>query len=59
MSGTNFLSYAIGTLFFAVIGGILLSKTGVYKYMHAILFALAAIGFGLFTLLDAKTPKVA
>ncbi|KAI1172626.1 MFS general substrate transporter [Nemania sp. FL0916] len=58
-SGTNFLPYAIGTLFFAVLGGVLLSKFGHYKYLHAISFAFAAIGFGLFTLLDTNTPKVA
>ncbi|KAI0903013.1 MFS general substrate transporter [Ustulina deusta] len=58
-SGTNFLPYAIGTLFFAVLGGVLLGYFGVYKYMHATLFAFAAIGFGLFTLLDSRTSKVA
>ncbi|KAI3342538.1 MFS general substrate transporter [Ustulina deusta] len=58
-SGTNFLPYAIGTLFFAVLGGVLLGHLGVYKYMHAASFAFAAIGFGLFTLLDSRTSKVA
>ncbi|KAI1735775.1 MFS general substrate transporter [Xylaria scruposa] len=59
ISGTNFLPYAIGTLFFAILGGILLAQFGVYKYMHAGCFGIAAIGFGLFTLLDTNTPKVA
>lgn len=58
-SGTNFLPYAIGTLFFAVLGGVLLGHFGVYKYMHAASFAFAAIRFGLFTLLDSRTSKVA
>lgn len=35
-SGTNFLPFAIGTLFFAVISGILLSKFGAYRPLHAV-----------------------
>ncbi len=58
-SGTFFLPYAIGSLVFAVIGGVLLSKTGVYRPFHAASFALSAVGFGLFTLLDNQTPSVA
>ncbi|RYP84559.1 hypothetical protein DL769_001147 [Monosporascus sp. CRB-8-3] len=57
-SGTYFLPYAIGTLFFAIVGGVLLSKTGTYSILHATAFALSAVGTGLLTLLDATTPKV-
>ncbi|KAI0154978.1 MFS general substrate transporter [Xylariaceae sp. FL1272] len=59
VSGTNYLPYAIGTLVSAVIGGVVLSRTGVYKPIHAVSFAVSVIGFGLFTLLDAGTSKVA
>ncbi|KAI5865349.1 MFS general substrate transporter [Durotheca rogersii] len=58
-SGTFFLPYAIGTLFFAVIGGILLAKLGNYKILHIVAFGLSSLGLGVFTLLDGKTPKVA
>ncbi|KAI2618908.1 MFS general substrate transporter [Hypoxylon sp. NC1633] len=58
-SGTFFLPYAIGTLFFAIVGGVLLTYTGTYKALHAVAFGVTAIGFGLFTLLDGNTAKVA
>ncbi|KAH8886220.1 MFS general substrate transporter [Thozetella sp. PMI_491] len=58
-SGTFFLPFAIGTLVFAVIAGVLLSVTGKYKPIHATAFALSAIGYGLLTLLREDTPKVA
>jgi hypothetical protein len=54
-SGVNFLPFAIGTLFFAVVGGVLLSKIGTYRPLHAVAFAFSAIGTGLFTLLDASS----
>ncbi|KAF2867493.1 major facilitator superfamily domain-containing protein [Massariosphaeria phaeospora] len=54
-SGTYFLPFAIGTLFFAVVGGVLLSKFGTYRPIHAATFALSAIGFGLFTILDPNS----
>ncbi|KAF2175387.1 MFS general substrate transporter [Zopfia rhizophila CBS 207.26] len=43
----------------AVLAGTLLSKFGAYRPIHAAAFALSAIGFGLFTLLDESTAKVA
>ncbi|KAJ3532470.1 hypothetical protein NM208_g8420 [Fusarium decemcellulare] len=58
-SGVYFLPVAIGSLFFAVVGGVVLSKFGVYRIIHATSFALAMVGFGLFTLLDDNTSKVA
>lgn len=57
-SGINFLPLAIGTLIFAVTAGILLSKLGTYRPLHAVAMALSAIGFGLFTLLDSNSSKV-
>ncbi|KAL4861663.1 hypothetical protein BDV12DRAFT_207849 [Aspergillus spectabilis] len=58
-SGINFLPFAIATLFFAVLAGTLLSIFGEYLPLHAAAFALSAISFGLFTLLDASTSTVA
>ncbi|KAI1076231.1 MFS general substrate transporter [Whalleya microplaca] len=58
-SGVYFLPFAIATLVFAVLGGVLLSKFGMYRPLHAASFAVSAVGFGLFTLLDTDTPKVA
>lgn len=58
-SGINFLPVAIGCLFFAAIAGIALSVLGLYKPIHAIAFGLSILGFGLFTLLNESTSKVA
>lgn len=58
-SGTFFLPFALGTLVFAVVSGLVLSAIGVYRPLHAAAFAMSALGFGLFTRLDAATPKVA
>ncbi|KAH6664562.1 major facilitator superfamily domain-containing protein [Halenospora varia] len=46
-------------LIFAMVGGILLSKFGAYRPIHAAMFVLSSLAFGLFTLLDRGTPKVA
>lgn len=56
-SGVKFLPFAIGTLFFAVVGGVSLSKFGAYRPLHAAAFALSAIGFGLFTILTTSTAR--
>ncbi|KAH8586114.1 major facilitator superfamily domain-containing protein [Bisporella sp. PMI_857] len=58
-SGTYFLPFAIGTLVSAAGAGVALSKLGVYRPLHAGAFALSAVGFGLFTLLNGTTSKVA
>ncbi|KAI1199440.1 MFS general substrate transporter [Nemania serpens] len=58
-SGTFFLPFALGSLVFAVVAGTLLTKFGAYRPLHAVAFALSAIAFGLFTLLNSSTPKVA
>ncbi|KAI0861802.1 major facilitator superfamily domain-containing protein [Xylaria cubensis] len=58
-SGTYFLPFALGSLVFAVVAGSLLTKFGAYRPLHAVAFALSAIAFGLFTLLNYSTTKVA
>ncbi|KAI3319099.1 MFS general substrate transporter [Xylariaceae sp. AK1471] len=54
-SGLYFLPFAIGTLLFAVVGGVLMSTFGTYRLLHATSFAFSAIGLGLFTLLDSHS----
>lgn len=56
-SGIDFLPFAIGTLAFAVLSGILLAKFGAYRPLHASGFALSALGFGLLAFLGKDTPK--
>ncbi|KAK3293114.1 major facilitator superfamily domain-containing protein [Chaetomium fimeti] len=58
-SGTYFLPFALSSLVFAVLAGILLSTFGAYRPLHAAAFALSSLAFGLFTLLDGSTSKVA
>ncbi|KAI0868316.1 major facilitator superfamily domain-containing protein [Hypoxylon argillaceum] len=58
-SGIYFLPTTIGLLFFAAVGGILLSKYGAYRPIHAAAFALSLISYGLYTTLQQHTPKVA
>ena len=58
-SGTYFLPFALSSLVFAVAAGILLSTFGAYRPLHAGAFALSSLAFGLFTLLDDSTSKVA
>ncbi|RAL05832.1 MFS general substrate transporter [Aspergillus ibericus CBS 121593] len=57
-SGISFLPFAIGTLFFAVLAGTLLSVFGAYRPLHAIAFAFSAVSFGLLTLLDESSTTV-
>ncbi|CAJ2503964.1 Uu.00g113580.m01.CDS01 [Anthostomella pinea] len=58
-SGIYFLPTTIGIPLFAAVGGVLLGKFGAYWPIHATAFALSVIGYGLFTILDYRTPKVA
>lgn len=58
-SGVNFLPFAIPSMFFAVVGGAALSKTGLYRPLHLAAFALSAIGLGLFSAMDATTSRAA
>jgi MFS family permease len=58
-AGVQFLPFAGCVLFFAVIAGSLLSKTGQYRPLHWTACALSAVGFGIFTLLDDRSSKAA
>ncbi|KAK3986951.1 MFS general substrate transporter [Cladorrhinum sp. PSN332] len=58
-SGTFFLPFALSSLVFAVLAGILLSKFGAYRPIHGAAFALSSLAYGLFTMLDDSTSKVA
>ncbi|KAF1996336.1 MFS general substrate transporter [Amniculicola lignicola CBS 123094] len=56
-AGINFLPFAIISMVFAVIGGAVLSKTGIYRPVHLSGFGLLAIGLGLLSTMNDKTPK--
>lgn len=56
-SGIHFLPFAILSMVFAVVGGTILSKSGLYRLVHWAGFALSSIGLGLFILLDNNTSK--
>ncbi|VUC36524.1 unnamed protein product [Clonostachys rosea] len=49
----------MGALFSTVLGGALLSKFRVYREVHAAAFAISAVAFALFILLDPGTKTVA
>jgi EmrB/QacA subfamily drug resistance transporter len=62
--GTNPLTagvYLLPFMLFSVPSGIvaggIMAKVGKYKPFHFIGFGLSAVGFGLFTLMDANSPK--
>lgn len=58
-SGVYFLPFSLAILPFGGFAGWLLNKFGVYRYLHWIGFALAAIGTGLFALLDESSSTAA
>lgn len=57
-SGINFLPFQAFLIPTAAIAGGILSKTGKYKPLHFIGFALCTLGVGLLTLLSSETPTV-
>ena len=54
-SGVQLLPTVIVLIPLAAVSGILISKTGRYKPLHLLGFALMTLGFGLFTLLDSES----
>lgn len=59
ISGVDILPFTVLLAPFAIIAGILLSKTGRYRPLHWTGFAFTAIGCGLFSILDADSSKAA
>ncbi|PMB64473.1 putative transporter C3H1.06c [Beauveria bassiana] len=57
-SGIDLFASVIPMVPFAIIGGILITVTGSYKWLLAAGFTAMAIGMGLFTMLDDKTTTV-
>ena len=43
---------------FAITAGTVMAKTGIYRPMHFIGGAMMAVGFGLFSIMNADSPKV-
>lgn len=58
-SGVQTLPTFVGIIPFAMVGGVVLTKTGRYKQMHFIGFALLTLGFGLFSLLKPGSNTAA
>lgn len=50
-SGVQTLPIFVGILPFAMVGGLLMSKTGRYKQMHVAGFAVLAVAYGLFSIM--------
>ncbi|OKL56839.1 hypothetical protein UA08_07933 [Talaromyces atroroseus] len=57
-SGVDTLPTFAGIIPFAIMGGVLLSKTGRYKPLHFFAFVLMTIGLGLFSTMD-ETSSIA
>lgn len=58
-AGVDFLPYTVSVVPFGIVAGGFISKTGLYRPLHWIGFALNAIGSGLLSILDAKSSKAA
>ncbi|KAI1290684.1 MFS general substrate transporter [Xylaria venustula] len=58
ISGVYFLTFTIGTIISAAIAGILMTKLGTYRALHASGFALSTVGFGILTLLGGQPTTV-
>jgi hypothetical protein len=54
-SGIDFLPFAVTINFFAVVSGIALTKTGLYRPLHWIGFGLSIIGMGLLSTLNERS----
>ncbi|MCJ1434194.1 hypothetical protein MMC27_003561 [Xylographa pallens] len=59
LSGVDTLPTFAGIIPFAIMGGVLLSKTGRYKPLHFAAFIPMTIAFGLFSTLDANSSNAA
>ena len=59
LSGVDTLPTFAGIIPFAIIGGVLLSKTGRYKPLHFFSFMPMAIAYGLFSTMDSKSSNAA
>jgi hypothetical protein len=59
LSGVDTLPTFAGGLLCALLGGILLSKTGRYKPLHFVSYIPMIIAFGLFSIMDADTHPAA
>ncbi|KAM7208250.1 Major facilitator superfamily domain containing protein [Naviculisporaceae sp. PSN 640] len=58
-SGIYFLPFALAIIPFGGMAGAFMSKTGLYRPLHWIGFAMSAIGAGLFSMLDQSSSTAA
>lgn len=57
MSGVSFLPFALAIIPLGGLAGVFMSKTGLYRPLHWIGFALSALGAGLFSLLRENSSR--
>lgn len=58
-AGIDFLPFTAAIIPFSIFSGIFMSKTGRYRPLHFVGFALCAIGCGLLSILDSSSNKAA
>lgn len=58
-AGVQFLPYTVFVVPFGIFAGGFMSKTGLYKPLHWVGFALSTIGSGVLSILDASSGKAA
>ncbi|KAI1776576.1 major facilitator superfamily domain-containing protein [Hypoxylon cercidicola] len=57
MSGVSFLPFALAIIPFGGLAGAFMSKTGLYRPLHMVGFALSATGAGLFSILREDSSR--
>ncbi|KAI0112998.1 major facilitator superfamily domain-containing protein [Daldinia grandis] len=57
MSGVSFLPFALAIIPFGGLAGGFMSKTGLYRPLHWVGFALSAVGAGLFSILHETSSR--
>ncbi|KAI1454003.1 major facilitator superfamily domain-containing protein [Annulohypoxylon moriforme] len=57
MSGVSFLPFALAIIPFGGLAGAFMSKTGLYRLLHWVGFALSAVGAGLFSMLREDSSR--
>ncbi|KAH0583751.1 hypothetical protein J132_00776 [Termitomyces sp. J132] len=57
-AGIEMLSYSLGSSFTSALSGVIVSRTGQYRPIMWIAFAVFTVGLGLMTMLDASSSQV-
>jgi hypothetical protein len=57
-AGVEMLPFSLGSAAFSIVGGVVVSRTGVYRPVMWVSFAIFALGMGLMIMLDAYSTTV-